>query len=218
MAGASELMQRIQPDVSKLVGAGCQLVFGAFFTLIASTVFLVTWSTDAHWFFLLFVGAFVVTGLWLVVHGLWVLLVKRLLTGTAFGPASASLSSDRVRLGDVLTVRYEQVALRALQVRGVQIQLVLREHAIERRGRNTYNHYFTRVVDQYEESGRSLARGETLAASCTLRVPKDSMHSFDAPRNKVTWMVRIAIDVPGRPDVAEEISVQVVPEMAQEGT
>lgn len=213
--GASVPMQPIRPNVGKMLGAGCQLLFGGFFTLIASFIFFGSWSVNAPWYFLAFTGVFLAFGLGMIGNALWILLVKPMLTGMAFGPASASLSSYELRLGDNLSVQYEQAALRAAQVRRVLIQLVLREHATYRRGTNTYTAYFDRVVAQHEGAGRPLARGDVLSESCTLRIPTDSMHSMEAPRNKLVWMAKIQVDVPGTPDVTEEIVFRVAPALAE---
>ena len=206
-------MQPIRPNMGKLVGAGCQLIFGAVFTAFATFFFLIAWSVNAPWYFLLFTLPFLAFGVGMVGYGLWTLLLKPSLVGTAFGPPHASLSSMLVRLGESVTVQYEQAALRDLAVRQVLIQLVLREHATYRRGTNTYTVYRDNIFAQHEGAGRSVSRGSVLTESCTLTVPRDSMHTLQAPRNKLIWLVKFQVDVPNTPDVTEEIVFTVVPDV-----
>jgi energy-coupling factor transporter transmembrane protein EcfT len=206
-------MQPIPPKVSKFVGAGCQLVIGGGFTAISLFMLIIMVIVKAPWFALLFVSLFLLFGLSMLGYGLWTLMVKPMMVGMALGPASAALSTYQVRPGESISVQYEQAARRDLDVRQVLIQLVLRERAIYRRGTNTYTAIHNEVIEQYEGPGRAVARGGVLTEGCSFRVPQTAMHSLQAPRNALIWLVMIRVDVPNTPDVTEELMFQVVPEL-----
>jgi hypothetical protein len=206
-------MQPIRPNVGKLVGAGCQLIFGAFFSIIAFVIFVFSWSVGAPWYFIVFTLPFLIFGLGMVGFGLWSVVVKPMMVGVAFGPPSASLSSSQVRLGESISIQYEQAALRTLEVRRVLIQLVLREHATYRRGTDRRTTIRDNVIVQHESAGRTLERGGVLSEQCALQVPIDSMHSLQAPHNKLIWLVKFQVDVPNSPDVTEEVVFTVVPDV-----
>lgn len=44
-----------------------------------------------------------------------------------------------------------------------------------------------------------------------LQIPADTMHSVDAPRNKILWRVKVHADIPRWPDVKDEYEFAVVP-------
>ena len=43
------------------------------------------------------------------------------------------------------------------------------------------------------------------------------MHSFEASRNKLIWLIQIVVDTPASPDVSEEFPIRVVPDVAGAG-
>lgn len=208
-------MQPVRPNMNKLVGAGCQMVFGVMFTVFATSWLSFTWLSGAPWHFVIIGLPFLGVGLGMLAYGAWALIIRRSLVGMAFGQASADISPPTIRVGDVVQVRYEQEVRRNLEIRGVRIQLVLREHATYRRGTNTYNVYHDQVVDQYEAPGRALSSGSLLTEECSLRIPVDSMHSLQAPRNRLIWLVTFAVDAPAAPDVREEVVIGVIPDLAR---
>ena len=200
----------------RLVNAGCQLIFGTIFTSISLFIFSMLWFVQAPWFAFLFVSIFVVFGVGMLGTGLWGLVVKPMMVGIAFGPPSAMLSLYRLRPGDSVTVRYDQSARRSVDVRRVLVQLILRERATYRRGTNTYTAIHDNVIDQRESPGRQVARGTALTEEHAFEVPIDSMHSLHAARNPLTWLVKVQIDVPGTPDIVEELEFVVGSQLAGE--
>ncbi|MCC7368297.1 MAG: hypothetical protein IT306_07740 [Chloroflexi bacterium] len=204
-------------DMSKVAGGGCILLFGLFFSTVSVFVVSVMWAVGAPWFFLLFTLPFLAVGFGMVGIGVWNLFLYRLLIARAFGPPSIELSASQVRLGDQLQVRFQQASRRDQEIGKVAIQLVFRESATYRRGRNTRTSETSTVIDQYETSGQQLARGELLTETCTLRVPRSGMHSFNTPDNALSWLVRITVQIPGTPDLDEETVVNVLPSVAADG-
>lgn len=209
-------MQPVRPNVSKLIGVGCLLAFGIVWTLFATVFLAVTAWSGAPWFFVLFPALFVVVGLALTGAGIWGLVIRPRLVGRHFSPPLASVEPAVATVGSTIRVRYEQAIRRDVEVRGFTMQLILRESATYRRGTNSYTVVHNGVVDSYEVPTRRLYAGDTIAEARTFRIPRDGMHSFNAPRNKLAWLVRIAIDTPNAPDVDEEVAFVVAPTVAAE--
>ncbi len=83
-----------------------------------------------------------------------------------------------------------------------------REEATYRRGTDTTTdkRIFARYVllDTRDES--QIAAGETLLA-----LPADTMHTFEAPHNKVVWSLKLHGDIPNFPDIDDEVALTVYP-------
>jgi hypothetical protein len=192
------------------------LVFGIGWTLFTLVFFGIAWMIRAPWYFQAFAAVFVLAGVLMVSRSIWTMLVRPALLARYVGPASASLSSEQVRVGDHLTVRYEQPVKTEVEVGPIMMRLILHEWAQYRRGTNTYTVTHDNVVDTYEAPGRRMMRGDTISEEHTFRIPIDSMHSVMATHNRLRWLVKVSVALPASPDVAEEISFVVTPELAGE--
>jgi hypothetical protein len=199
-----------------LIGAGCLLAFGSIWTLIATAVFLMTRWSGAPWYFTLFTSMFVLVGLGMVGASIWALIVKPALVGRHFGPPLASVQPNVAEVGSSIQVRFERPVRANVEVRRFAMQLVLRESATYRRGTNNYTVTHDAVIDAYEVPARTYVAGETLAEERTFQIPRDGMHSLDAPHNKLAWFARILIDTPNAPDVADDMAFVVAPAVAGE--
>jgi hypothetical protein len=206
-------MQQATAKKLALVQGGCMLLFGIIWTLIALLIFFASWSLRAPWIFQLGTGVFVLFGLGMVAKGAWGVLLKPAIQARYVGPATAQLSRERLRPGDALTVRYEQPVRTEVEIGTLAMQMILREWAQYRRGTNTYTVFHDNIVDAYEEPGRRMQRGETILAEHTFRLPVDAMHSVTATHNRLLWLVRITLALPGAPDVAEHVGFEVAPEI-----
>jgi hypothetical protein len=96
----------------------------------------------------------------------------------------------------------------ARRIRRLRIFLRGAEEATYRRGTDTSTdkHTFTEVELFNDTDAAALASGQ---ASVT--IPADSMHTFDAPNNKIIWSLHVKGDIPRWPDVAEEFPITVLP-------
>lgn len=207
-------MQQMPRDMSKVAGGGCMLLFGLFFSTISVFMVSVMWAVGAPWFFLLFMVPFLSVGFGMVGIGVWNLFLYRVLIARAFGPPTIELSASQLRLGDQIQVRFQQASRRNQEIGKVAIQLLFRESATYRRGRSTRTAESSTVMDLYESSGQQLASGELLTETCTLRIPRSGMHSFSAPNNALSWLVKITVQIPGTPDLNEETVLNVLPVVA----
>jgi hypothetical protein len=216
VTGASPTMHPISKGWTSSIRSGCMLAFGVVWTLFALSFFGIAWVAGAPWFFQVFAVPFVLVGVALVGSGIWTLLIRPALLARYFGPASAALSSEQVRVGDRLTDRYEQPVKTDVEIGPIRMLLILREWAQYRRGTDTYTVTHDNSVDTYEAPGRRMYRGDTISEEHSFLVPSDSMHSVIATHNKLLWLVKVSVAVPAAPDVAEELPFEVVPELAEE--
>ena len=90
----------------------------------------------------------------------------------------------------------------------LRLQVEGREEATYRRGTDTttVKRTFARFVLLDITDAAQIAAGETLLA-----LPADTMHTFEAPRNKVVWSLKLHGDIPNWPDVDDEVALTVYP-------
>jgi hypothetical protein len=67
------------------------------------------------------------------------------------------------------------------------------------------------VVLTHTSSEQHVAAGSDLTDECELQIPRDAMHTFDAPHNKLEWLIRVVVDLPSQPDIQAEVSFTVAP-------
>jgi hypothetical protein len=96
----------------------------------------------------------------------------------------------------------------ARRIKRLHIFLRGTEEATYRRGTDTTTdkHTFTEIELFNDTDATALASGQ---ASVT--IPADSMHTFDAPNNKIVWSLHVKGDIPRWPDVDEEFPITVLP-------
>jgi hypothetical protein len=118
-----------------------------------------------------------------------------------------TLNRGSVPLGGSASFTWE-LSGAAQRVTGLQITLRGSEVARYRRGTDTHTDthvFFTEtVVDA--TNAMNIARG-----SGTIRIPADSMHSFDADNNKVTWALHVAGHIARWPNIDETFDITVRP-------
>ena len=54
-------------------------------------------------------------------------------------------------------------------------------------------------------------KGDIQGGQMKVQIPADTMHSFEAPSNKIIWSVHVKGEIPKWPDVDDEYALQVVP-------
>ena len=90
----------------------------------------------------------------------------------------------------------------------LEIWLEGREAATYRVGTNTRTDHntFERIAILDTESHADMRMGEA-----EVPVPEFSVHSFDAPNNKIQWYLKVKGDIKKWPDVSNEFAVSVLP-------
>jgi hypothetical protein len=181
------------------------LFFALFWNGIVS-VFVVTIFRQGGYFSLmgLFLVPFVLVGIGLIV---WV--VYQFLA--LFNPRPVLvLSSNAVCLGEKFLAEWK-ISGRVDRFEKFRVLVEAREEVTYRRGTSTYTDksvfFSSALVDESSSSGMS--RSSTGHAE--FAVPLDTMHSLDAPNNKIVWYVRIIGEIPRWPDMDEEFEFKVNP-------
>jgi hypothetical protein len=196
----------LRPKYTRRVALLGYIVVALFWNGIVS-VFLyqliAQWSRAAafEWFLAIFLIPFVFIGLGLIVAA-----VHKALS--LFNPDfTLSVTSPRVILGEELAIAWTSSG-RIDKLTRFSIELEGREEATYRRGTDstTDTHVFVShaLVDQLPPE---------IVGSGRVKVdlPADSMHSFEAPNNKIVWMLRVKGEVPNWPDTSDEFPLQVGP-------
>ncbi len=93
-------------------------------------------------------------------------------------------------------------------VRRLEVYLEGREEATYQRGTNTLTSRETFLTVPLVET---TDRYEILAGKAEIAVPPDTMHTFEAPNNKVLWRLVVKGDVRRWPDIKEEYPLVVLP-------
>ena len=125
-----------------------------------------------------------------------------------FNPKATVISdAQAVQLGQSLKLKWKFDG-NTSRISHLEITLTAKESATYRRGTNsTTDHQFFVHQQIFETRDRaSIATGEV-----TVHIPADSMHSFDAPNNKVVWAVKLHGDIAKWPNVNLEFPITVLP-------
>jgi hypothetical protein len=118
-----------------------------------------------------------------------------------------TLSRGTVPLGGAVMFTWE-LSGAAQRVTGLRITLRGSESARYRRGTDTHTDthvFFTETLADATHA-MNIARG-----SGTIRIPSDSMHSFEADNNKVIWTLHVAGDIARWPNIDETFDITVRP-------
>ena len=118
-----------------------------------------------------------------------------------------TVSSPAVALGDELTVNWSIVG-RVAKFTRFTVELQGTEEATPRRGTTTVTdrQVFARLPVT-TKSAHELER----TGFARVTIPADTMHSFEATHNKVTWVVRVRGEIPKWPDSDDEFAIALSP-------
>jgi hypothetical protein len=186
----------------KAVGLGCAALFwNGIVSIFVWQAVVAYRSGSSDWGLNLFLIPFVLVGLGLVVGCIYSALA------TANPRPSLRVTPGSPRLGDSLHIEWRMDG-RAQRLRRLEIVLVGQEVATYRRGTTTSTDRedFARLLVVASELGPEFARGAR-----DLRIPADTMHSFDAPSNKIVWALKVSGDVPHWPDVTTDFPLHIRP-------
>jgi hypothetical protein len=148
---------------------------------------------------------FFVIGVGMIAWGLMPLVAR-----ARVAPPTITISTDTLRVGQRFVVTYQQQFARAAEVQRAGGALILRETATYRRGTNTYTVTHEHTVSTFDLPARRYEAGEVASARQEFEVPRGAMHSFTASRNKLAWLLRVSVALPGWPDVNEEYPLTVL--------
>ena len=94
------------------------------------------------------------------------------------------------------------------KLRHLTIELVGREEATYRRGTDSHTDKLPfMTLPLVDQSAPIPFDGGT----ARVKIPPTTMHSLDAPNNKIVWLVKLTGDVINWPNIEDEFILQVTP-------
>lgn len=146
-----------------------------------------------------------------VILGAW-----HLLMSTLFDTPDLLLSGVLLRRGDEVQIEYRQNIKRTVTFKVISFNLILRESATYDQGTTTATETHDNVIwsDTLMEVAASPENG--IDHKVKIKIPDTAMHSFNAPRNSLVWMLNVAIEVPNFPDYYQSYPLMLIPEVSNE--
>ena len=184
---------------SPMTGCIVMLVIALFWNGITWTILLN--MPHGEWGGRIFLSIFALIGAALGVGVLYSFLA-------VFNPRPVlTASSDAVPLGGTLAVRWRFTGNVRRIVR-LAITLDAREEATYRRGTTTTtDRNFFAVLPLLDTADRAQIAG----GSAKVIIPRELIHTFTAPNNRIIWSLRVEGDIPRWPDVSAEFPITVLP-------
>jgi hypothetical protein len=122
-----------------------------------------------------------------------------------FGPkVELTVSQAAVPLGGTININWKLSGRQ--NVTNLKIFLEGREEATYRRGTDTYTDKNTFCVLDVSDAMSSVTQG-----NASVPIPANTMHSFEARNNKITWQLVVKGEIPVWPDIKEEYPLSVTP-------
>jgi hypothetical protein len=191
----------LRPEGARWTQAIAGLLFSLFWNGMVVFMVLVAIKAHAPWVALAFLSLFALIGVALL--GITVYLFLQI-----FGPRPVvTLARSDLALGDEIGCSWRVVG-RSATLTHFRISLCGVESASYRRGtdRTTETHTFHESVVFETDRPALAARG-----SATLRIPRDSMHSWDGGDNSISWNLSIEGAVPRWADIDDSFELEVAP-------
>ncbi len=210
-AGASRGPRLLRPGGGRRTKVIVAFVIGLFWNGMIS-VFLYQVISGFHkghpdWVLTIFMIPFVLAGLGII--GFFFHSILALANPKAF----LTLEDASVHLGEKMTLSWE-IRGSLSRLADFRILLTGRESATYRRGTNTHTdtEFFFRAPVFESSGGAILPEGRG-----SLEIPPDTMHSFDAPNNKIIWRLEVHAGIPRWPDVSDSWDIQILPALDEGG-
>ncbi|HEX9886528.1 MAG TPA: hypothetical protein VGA70_08575, partial [Longimicrobiales bacterium] len=152
-----------------------------------------------------------VPGFFLVAIGL-LILFWRALAGMKLGKVATRLESAIIAPGEAVEVALGIQPTKAVHINGIEARLKGQETCVSGSGSDKTSHRHEIHAEASSLSGpRTLVGGQLNVIRGTIRVPRTDAYTFSSANNKVTWDLRLHVDVPAWPDWSEEYELTLVP-------
>jgi len=195
-----DVPQNLKPKKSRVTSLIFVLIFATIWNVVVSGLIFESINnfTIINFLFMLpfaFVGLMLIGG---VIYTLAALLNPTV---------ELALSAGAVRRGDSVDVAW-QLKGRTASIRALTVSLEGKESATYQRGTDTKTeHHVFCTIDIAEITDQE----EMGFGSRSVTIPADTMHTFDARRNKVVWTVVVHGDIPLWPSIKENFEFRVKP-------
>ena len=124
-----------------------------------------------------------------------------------------SLSTQSPRVGEAVTLSYQQSFRVRTEVKSIAFQLVRRETETHSAGKSTVSNTNDTIQQEQKLPGRSFEAGESFQGHYDFQ--PQGMHTFHSSWHKVDWLIRARVELAGLPAFAEEYPLQVGPEFVE---
>ncbi len=177
------------------------VIFALFWNGFIAIAYYAWLNNDHSICMVLFMIPFIAVGIGVIVGVIYSFLAM-------FNPsAELELLPGALILGTQATVRW-QINGRSDRITKLKIRVEAREEATYQRGtRSATDTNVFQIIDVTEAtSAMHIARGEA-----KFDVPANTMHSFQAPHNKIIWSIKVRGEIPNWPDLNVEYPLDVQP-------
>ena len=157
------------------------------------------------WVPLAIISVFAVMGL-----GLLFAAGHALLRVLLVGDTTVEISREPLAPGETATIYVKQAG--RFQIEQAEVRLFCRKEATYRRGTDTVTDKQEVLSEVVARSGRMQSRSGHALLDAQVRIPRNAMHSFEAPNNKIRWFIGVKLVIAGRPDVNDAFVLRVAPE------
>jgi hypothetical protein len=189
----------LKPATSPMTGCVVMLVIALFWNGIVWAILLN--MPSGEWFPRIFLSIFALIGLGLIAGVVYQLLAL-------YNPRPIlTASAGAIPLGGTLDVRWRFTG-NVRRLVHLDITLEGREEATYRRGTTTTT---DRNVFAILKLTDTADREQIASGSAKVTIPRELIHTFTAPNNKIVWTLRLAGDIPKWPDVSAEFPITVLP-------
>ena len=124
-----------------------------------------------------------------------------------------SLSTQAPRVGETVTLSYEQTFRARTQVKAIEFQLIRHESETHRSGKSEVTNTHDVIVQEHKLPGQSFEAGQSFQEQYEFQ--PQGMHSFEANWHKVNWLIRARVELVGLPAFSEDYPLQVAAETAE---
>jgi hypothetical protein len=158
-------------------------------------------SGHTEWGLVLFAAIFGVVGI-----GVFIGLVHSLLALFNARP-KITVSSNVIPLGDTINLKWQMIG-NARKISRLAVKLEGQEAATYTRGTDTVTDTstFRSIEIMSSDDYRDLLSGNR-----EVTIPENTMHSFAASNNKITWAIKVTGEIPRWPDIDESFEIIVLP-------
>lgn len=196
-----------QPSLIGESAASGIIVFfigGGLFAGLGSAAFAAGAADDA-WIPMVFGGLFALIGLGLMtVGGMQFLASQRL------APPAVTITVQPLYLGESFCAHVVQRVRKKVDINSVTVKLICREWVQYQQGTSTSTS--THEVHTSERSlniSGTLYPPDSIEGDVEFTIPEDAMHSFDAPDNRIEWILHVHSDIAKWPDYRSDVNLQV---------
>ena len=128
-----------------------------------------------------------------------------------FAKPEVWIDTQHLRVGDQFKFIYQQQFKKTTTFQSFKYSVILRETARYRQGTDTVTVHHDHVTNVIELPPQQFETNDMLNDEQHLQIPPNTMHTFEAPNNKLNWFVRIEIDIDGRTKFDDSYDLKVYP-------